>query len=180
MHAMLAKPWVAGLRAVWSSEEQKAMDGAAILAKALGIPHHVLAALHENDRSATGYLPKAEFEETADRFFAEPETSVRGWERATDAQARIIHAVDTILERHGDGGDLAIVGHGGVGTLLLCHLMHCPIDRRFDQPPGQGGYYFAFEAKSRALLHGWRLIDGLGAVSGPGHDGLGFVRAILQ
>ena len=74
--------------------------------------------MHENDRSATGYLPGPEFEATADRFFAEPQISVRGWERAIDAQARILGAVAETLARH-PGGDLLLVGHGAVGTLEL-------------------------------------------------------------
>jgi broad specificity phosphatase PhoE len=152
--------WAAGLRAVWSSDEQKAIDGAVILADGLGIPRHVLAGLGENDRSATGYLAKAEFEATADRFFAEPEVSVRGWERAIDAQARIVAAVDRVIRTHGTGSDVAIVAHGGVGTLLLCHLKNCPIRRSEDQPPTSGGNFFAFDASSRALHHGWRPIDG--------------------
>ena len=34
----------------------------------------------------------------ADAFFAKPEESVRGWERAVDAQARVAAAVDDILQ----------------------------------------------------------------------------------
>lgn len=157
---MLRQPWLDGLAAVWSSGEQKALDGAAILAEALAIPHHVLAGLGENDREATGYLAQAEFEATADRFFAEPETSVRGWERAVDAQARILAAVTQVIQAHDSQGDIAIIAHGGVGTLLLCHLKGCPIRRSEDQPPTQGGNYFAFDAFSRTLHHGWRPIDG--------------------
>jgi broad specificity phosphatase PhoE len=157
---LLRQPWAAALAAVWSSDEQKALDGATILADALAIPRHVLAELGENDRSATGYLAKAEFEATADRFFGRPEEAVRGWERAVDAQARIIAAVDRVIHAHGTGSDLAIVAHGGVGTLLLCHLKGCPIRRSEDQPSGNGGNYFAFDARSRTLHHGWRPIDG--------------------
>ena len=62
-----------------------------------GVPYSVVAALHENDRSATGYLPPDRFEAVADRFFAEPETSVLGWERAVDAQARIVACVARIV-----------------------------------------------------------------------------------
>ena len=39
----------------------------------------------ENDRSATGFVPAEEFEALADTFFADPHTSIRGWERAIDA-----------------------------------------------------------------------------------------------
>ena len=75
-----------GLGEVWASTETKAIETAGILAAQLGLGVKVDANLGENDRSATGYLPKPEFEATANAFFASPEFSVRGWERAIDAQ----------------------------------------------------------------------------------------------
>ncbi len=66
-------------------------------------------------------------------LFARPSESVRGWERAVDAQARIVRAVNRILDAR-EHGDIAIVAHGGVGTLLLCHLLKEPISRGRDQP----------------------------------------------
>jgi broad specificity phosphatase PhoE len=74
--------------------------------------YSVVDDLGENDRSATGYLPKQEFEATADAFYARPQESVRGWERAADAQARIVRAVDQIVSQTPAEGDVAIVGHG--------------------------------------------------------------------
>ena len=71
--------------------EPNARDAAQILAEALGLNgYSVVADLRENDRSATGFLDEKEFEATVDAFFAQPETSVRGWEPAVDAQARAI------------------------------------------------------------------------------------------
>jgi broad specificity phosphatase PhoE len=175
MRALLALPWVQGVHAVWSSAERKAIDGADIMARELGIPRHVLAALGENDRTATGYLPKAEFEATADAFFAQPAASVRGWERAIDAQRRIVAAVAAVVAqssimRSSPGpwsagqsraqGAVAIVAHGGVGALLLCHLKGCAISRTEDQPGSSGGNYFCFDAVTSQLLHGWHPIDG--------------------
>ena len=116
----------------------------------------------KNDRLATGYLPEQEFDATVDAFFAHPQTSVRGWEPAADAQARIIRAVEQIASQAGNG-DLAIVGHGGTGTLLDCHLAGLPIDRRYDQPATSGGNWFAFNAVTRKLMvHGWHSIDATG------------------
>ncbi|MGE0222888.1 MAG: histidine phosphatase family protein [Acetobacteraceae bacterium] len=160
MTAALARPWLAGVRTIWCSTERKARDGADILAKHFGLPVTELAALGENDRSATGYLPRAEFEALADAFFARPQESVRGWERAIDAQHRIVAAVETVLTASaGSAGDIAIVAHGGVGTLLLCHLRGMPIGRRHDQPPNNGGNYFVFDAVTRRVRHGWTAID---------------------
>jgi broad specificity phosphatase PhoE len=168
MRALLAKPFVSELRHVFSSDEQKALDGAAILSAALDIPHTVLPELGENDRSTTGFLAPDEFWSVVEEFFAHPERSVRGWERACDAQARIVAAVGEALRRAPPGASLACVSHGGVGTLLHCHLKGAPISRSEEQPrpapgspPGSGGgHYLAFDAESRGLLHGWRAIDG--------------------
>lgn len=52
-------------------------------------------------------------------------------------------AVTTLLldERSGDG-DLLVVAHGAVGTLLLCHFLGKPITRQLDQL-GAGGSVFS-------------------------------------
>jgi broad specificity phosphatase PhoE len=109
MRAVLDQPWAPRLRSLFCSTERKARDGAAILAEALGLPVTELEKLGENDRSSTGYLPKLEFEAMADAFFARPQESVRGWERAADAQSRIVAAVDEVLRRAPAEGDIAIV-----------------------------------------------------------------------
>jgi broad specificity phosphatase PhoE len=77
MHSGLRQPWVRDVTAVHCSTEQKATDGAAILAQHLGLDYTAHDALGENDRSATGFLPSHEFERVADAFFAEPAVSVR-------------------------------------------------------------------------------------------------------
>jgi broad specificity phosphatase PhoE len=161
MRAMTAQPWTIGVRRIFTSRERKARDGAEILADALGLTgYSVVDDLGENDRLATGYLPKPEFEAVADAFFARPQESVRGWERAADAQARIVGAVDRLLLQMPGNDDLAIIGHGGTGTLRCCHLAGLPIDRRYEQPATNGGNWFAFDRVTRKLLHdGWKSID---------------------
>jgi broad specificity phosphatase PhoE len=163
MRALRGQPWVPGLGAVWCSNERKAIDGAEMLADAIGMIPRRLPELGENDRRATGYLPKAEFESTADAFFAHPHDSVRGWEKAADAQRRIVAAVTTVLTAAPAGRDIAVVSHGGVGALLLCHLKRCRINRAEDQPGGDGGNYFCFDRDTYSLRHAWRPIEDLAA-----------------
>jgi broad specificity phosphatase PhoE len=161
MQAMAASPWARGVRHIFSSSERKAREAAQLLADGLGLPgYSVIDGLGENDRSATGYLVKQEFEATVDAFFAQPQTSVRGWEPAADAQERIVRAVEQIISQASDDGDVAIIGHGGTGTLLYCHLAGLSISRRHEQPATNGGNWFAFDGVSRKLLRmGWRSID---------------------
>ena len=160
MRAGLAQPWVREVTAIYCSTEQKAIDGAEILAAHLSVAVHQVEDLGENDRSATGFLPPDEFERVADEFFGRPEKSVRGWERAVDAQARAMRAVQSIFETDEKCGDIAIVSHGAVGTLLYCHLAGEAIDRRWDQPPNGGGNYYRFTLSPRAAHFWWRPFDG--------------------
>ncbi|MBZ9990554.1 phosphoglycerate mutase family protein [Mesorhizobium sp. BH1-1-5] len=154
--AMLGQPWIGSIRRVVSSAERKATATAEILAQHLGLVVEMRERMHENDRSATGFLPPPEFEAVADQFFAKPHESIRGWERAIDAKQRIMGEVDAVLAA--GESDIAFVGHGGVGTLLLLHLSGREISRIADQPAG-GGNYFAFDIEARRILHGWRPID---------------------
>jgi len=156
--AMLEQPWVGSIRRVVSSAERKAIETAEILARQLGLTVEVRERMHENDRSATGFLPPPEFEAVADQFFANPHKSIRGWERAIDAQQRIVSEFETVLGA-AETGDIAFVGHGGVGTLLLLSLSNREISRAADQPAG-GGNYFAYDTGARRVVHGWRPIDG--------------------
>src|SRR5262245_21363302 len=123
MHAMTTCPWVRAVRRIFASNERKARDAAHILADGLRLSgYSVIANLGENDRSATGFLAKDEFEVTVDAFFARPAQSIRGWEPAANAQARIVRAVELAVSQTLQRADVAIVGHGGTGTLRYCTL----------------------------------------------------------
>ncbi len=143
--------------AVFSSTETKAIETAELLANPLGLVVTTVDAMGENDRSATGFLEPEEFERTADQFFAHPRKSIRGWERAVDAQQRIVEATTNALRGHSDG-DVLLVGHGAVGTLLYCHFSGLPINRAHDQT-GDGGNWFAVDLDSGKPLHSWRPLE---------------------
>lgn len=143
--------------ALYASRERKAREAAVPVSEHLGLPVRIVPALGENDRSATGYLPPAEFEATADAFFAQPDTSVRGWETARAAQARIVAAVGTVAALDGTVGDVLIVAHGAVGALLRCHLKGLDITRAEDQPAG-GGNLFSTDLDLTQAPSDWRSI----------------------
>jgi len=149
---------LAGTTQIICSGERKAIETAEIIAAKLNLDVEVRDAMHENDRSATGFLIPEEFEAVANQFFALPEISIRGWERAVDAQSRIVREVEHVLARNRPG-DVLFVGHGGVGTLLYCHYSGFAIERTHDQPAG-GGYFFAFTRDGR-VQHSWCRLEDL-------------------
>lgn len=168
MAAVARRPWLRRVERIVSSEEAKAVEAAGIVADALELAVEVGADLHENDRSATGFLPPDTFEPVADAFFARPDESVRGWERAADAQARIVGAVRRVLA--GDARTTLFVGHGGVGTLLRCAVAGLAIGREHDQgrcgaDPGGGNVHAflrePFSTGPGVALYGWTPMEEL-------------------
>ena len=155
MRSFAGSPEVHDIRMIWSSQETKAIEAAGILAASLGLGISVDPRFNEIDRSATGYLPAAEHEELADAFFANPAESVRGWERAVDVQERGLAAFNAVLASEA-AGDIAIVAHGGIGTLLFCGLSGLPIGRSQDQP--FQGHSWSFSIEDGAIRHSWRPI----------------------
>ncbi len=159
MNQFVAKLWIRTVSGIYCSTERKAIDGAQIISEQLRLSFTQIEELGENDRSSTGFLPVEAFEIMATRFFNNPTQSIEGWERAIDAQARIVRAIKSLTNEDSTEGDIAIVSHGGVGTLLLCYLSRSAIDRSMDQPGGGGGNYFSFDRESLKLIHGWRPFE---------------------
>lgn len=150
---------------IFSSRETKAQELAELIAAAADTLTLADHAMGENDRSATGFLPPALFEEMADRFFAQPEISAAGWERAIDAQVRIVSAVTTALASVPQGTVTVFCGHGAVGTLLKCHLGGRRISREEDQSrigAIGGGNGFVFDLARQQLLTDWTPMEEIG------------------
>lgn len=149
---------------VFSSREAKALELAEIVAAQAGTPVLADHLMGENDRSSTGFLPPALFEAMADRFFGHPEESAEGWERAADAQRRIVETVLAALKCVPPGTAVIFCGHGAVGTLLKCHLGGRKIARSEDQSRHGhrgGGNAFVFDVTGTALHSEWMAMEDL-------------------
>jgi broad specificity phosphatase PhoE len=150
--------------AIYASTERKAQDGAAIVAERLGLSYQAHEDLGENVRSSTGFIAPPEFWEVVREFFGRPHESTRGWERAIDAQTRIVNAVSRILREEETSGDILVVSHGAVGCLLTAYLQKVEIGRESrPQHPG-GGCFIVIDRDTFTLTQNWRAIeDGFGA-----------------
>ena len=150
---------------VFSSRETKALELAELVAAAAGTPVLSDHAMGENDRSSTGFLPPALFETQADRFFSQPQQSADGWERAIDAQARIVSTVRTALASLPAEVPVIFCGHGAVGTLLKCRIGNRRISREEDQSRigvRGGGNGFLFDLAAKQLLTDWTPMEDIG------------------
>lgn len=146
----------------YASSERKALDLAEILAAAHGGTVISASRMDENDRSSTGFLAGAAFEEAVRELFGRPHSSYRGWERAVDAQSRIVAAVRTAFAETPPETPLVLCGHGCVGTLLKCYLAGRPIalveDQRQMAAPG-GGNVLVIDRERFALVSDWVAME---------------------
>jgi alpha-ribazole phosphatase/probable phosphoglycerate mutase len=53
-----------------------------------------------------------------------------GGETTIEVRDRVIGAVDTILREHA-GQYVAVVAHGGVNRIILCHILGIPLENIF-------------------------------------------------
>lgn len=157
--------WVKSINRIISSDETKAQETAQCFARSLSIDYQTGRNMGENDRSSTGFLPPELFEIAADHFMNTPEVSYRGWERAVDAQARIMASVKLALSDSSGEDAVLFVGHGGVGTLLKCDIADRKIARIEDQPGNGGGNIFAFDLETKSLLCDWTPMEEFEGVS---------------
>jgi len=145
--------------AVYASTERKAMDGGAIVAERLGLSYDTDKDLGENDRSSTGFIAPPEFWDVVREFFGNSHESIRGWERAIDAQTRIVNAIGRILREDETSGDIVVVSHGGVGCLLTAHLQRVEIGKESRPSHPGGGCFIRIDRDSFALTQDWRTIE---------------------
>lgn len=153
--AFAASDATANVGAVWSSPERKAREAAAMVSAALDLDVVLENDLAEIDRSATGYVEGPRYAEITEQFFAVPEASAAGWERAVDAQARVLGALARIEAATADlETDVLILAHGAVGALTLADRLGEPIAQTLDQP--RQGCWFVYDRGDRRVLHRWR------------------------
>lgn len=150
------RAWAADIDRIVSSPETKAIETAEILAAPHDLDIEVRDGTGEIDRSSTGFVTHDHHEQLADLLFAHPHESAEGWERAVDATARMVRHLDDVLGAN-TAGHVVIVGHGGVGTLLMCELAGFDVARSRDQP--HGGCHWAWNATGERLIHAWWPID---------------------
>ncbi len=160
------QPWLARVGRLLSSDETKAVETASILADRWDLEVEIRPATGETDRSATGYVSETRHAELAGRYFAHPTESADGWERAVDGQRRVVEALADVLAEPVAGPDeatgtprpdVAVIGHGGVGTLLWSYLAGRAIDQADDQP--HQGHYWTWDRSAGIVLHRWWPID---------------------
>ena len=103
------------VKTIISSDEPKAVATVSPIAAERRIPLQMHQGLRELCRTAVWL---EDYEARVLDVFQKPALSIEGWERASDAQARILATLEELLLKF-DGAPFAVVSHGMVMALLL-------------------------------------------------------------
>jgi len=123
------------LHAVYCSDLSRAIKSAEIIAE----PHGVKAVAVEDLRERHfGIWEGMTFTEIRDRYPEEFRSwaddplkfSPMGGESTLSVRDRTVPAVEQIMSKH-RGEQIAIVAHGGVNRIILCHVMGIPLENIF-------------------------------------------------
>lgn len=125
----------AGLGAVYCSDLSRSSSSAAILAAQYGLEPVVVPQLRER---SFGIWEGMSFTEIMERYPVEFKAwaddplrfSPMGGESTIEVRDRVTDALEGILARHA-GDEIAIVAHGGVNRVVLCHILGMSLEHIF-------------------------------------------------
>ncbi len=127
----------AALTAVYSSSLNRALRSAEIVAEPSGLKPVVVPDLRER---CFGVWEGMTFLEIKDKYPFEFEKwagnplrySPPDGENTLDVRDRVIKAVEGIMDNHKTQAEnIAIVAHGGVNRIMLCHFLEIPLEHIF-------------------------------------------------
>lgn len=136
MKAVAGRLATESIKGIYSSDLVRTIRGASAIADKHGISPVADARLKE---VAAGRWEGLTFNEVHERF--PDESHVRfedlvnyrikdGGESLRDVEARVIPALNEIILKH-KGESVAMVAHGGVNRVILCHALNLPLENFF-------------------------------------------------
>jgi len=123
------------LTAVYCSDLQRAIKSAEVIAKPHSLNPIIVPSLRERN---FGIWEGMSFDEIREKYPLEFDAWARnplrfspmGGESTLEVKERVIDALDKILNTH-EKEQIAIVSHGGVIRIILCHFLGIPLENIF-------------------------------------------------
>ncbi|HET7377903.1 MAG TPA: histidine phosphatase family protein [Anaerolineae bacterium] len=118
VRALAQQPFWSEVKAIITSDEPKAVSTVDRIAFERNIPFFMHPGLRDLKRTPEWI---EDYEARVLEVFQKPALSIGGWERAADAQSRILTALDELIAKY-DPEPFAVVSHGMVLSLLLASV----------------------------------------------------------
>ena len=150
---ILKKLWIKNIEKIYSSPQQRARKAAQQMADELHYELHVRDDLDAVGGSNPEKLSPEARAAGMQLFYKFPQQNMNGWEKATDAQKRIIHAIEEILKESPGLEHVAVVCHEDLGNLLICDFKQIPIQKLYYLEIGARFFY------EEGICKGWEMLE---------------------
>jgi alpha-ribazole phosphatase/probable phosphoglycerate mutase len=125
----------ARLHAVYASDLQRAVRSAEIIARGHGLEPAHMAGLRERNfgqwEGLTFEEIREHFPDAFEKWAQDPlNFSPVDGETTLGLRDRVVETLESVLNAH-EGGNVAVVAHGGVNRVALCHFMGTPLEHIF-------------------------------------------------
>ncbi len=150
------------ITAIYSSDLTRAVKGADIISKSLGLKPKKLEALRELHLGRWEGLTRQEAgekypEEAGFTFMDLAHGKLKDGESLKDLEDRVLPAIDNIVDMH-KGSSVCLILHGGVNRVILCEALGLPVENFFRFEQDYGGLsiidYFDDGIKVVKMLNG--------------------------
>jgi len=123
------------LSSVYCSDLSRAIKSAEIVASPYSLEPAVIPALRERNFGIWEGMSfdeiRAKYPEEFDAWAGNPlKFSPMGGESTLAMNKRVVRAFDEVVSNH-SGEQIAVVAHGGVNRLILCHVLDVPLENIF-------------------------------------------------
>lgn len=123
------------LKAVYCSPLTRALKSAEIISESYGLKPIVIPDLRERSFGIWEGMSfseiREEYPEEFERWSENPLIySPTGGESTLEVRDRVVNALNNILSNHNEE-TMAIVAHGGVNRVILCHILGIPLENIF-------------------------------------------------
>lgn len=139
---------------IYSSTELKAYGMAEKIAQKYNLEFddsHKIYDLGET-RNRT-FIPPDAFDEAVGEWYRDPDHNINGWEPINVMNLRVSKCIDALMDKC-TGQTVAIVAHGGSGTMIKCHIQGIPPSRSEDPHKISGGYFIA-DWDNKRIIKDW-------------------------
>jgi alpha-ribazole phosphatase/probable phosphoglycerate mutase len=162
-----------GLNAVYCSDLSRAIRSAEIVAEPHSLKPIIVSSLRERN---FGLWEGMSFDEIREKYPLEFDAwagnplkfSPMEGESTLAMRDRVIQAMNKIMENH-NKGNIAIVAHGGVNRIILCHLLGIPLENIFRIEQDYGALNiieFWDKYPVVKLLNGGLIVENIGNTGG--------------
>ncbi len=139
---------------LYSSYELKAYSMAEKASKKFSIPFDSAHKIYDlGETRGRTFIPPDQFDQAVKEWYSDLDHNVNGWEPINTMSKRVSTCIDSLMRKH-KNRTVAVIAHGGSGTMIKCHVQGIVPSQNEDPHKVAGGYFVA-DWEEKKIIRDW-------------------------